>query len=105
MKDTKVVRNDVINNPSHYRGKNGMEAIHVIESFIGDLAGKAGWAWGNSMKYLLRFQKKNGTEDIKKAFRNLVWVLEELTSKKDTLDFLSSLVKELENEQIHKESD
>lgn len=82
-----------------------MEAIDVIENFIGDLAGKAGWAWGNSMKYLLRFQKKNGIEDVKKAFRNLVWVLEEIAGKKESLAFLRSLVKELENEQVHKESD
>lgn len=82
-----------------------MEAIDVIENFIGDLAGKAGWDWGNSMKYLLRFQKKNGIEDVKKAFRNLVWVLEEIAGKKESLAFLSSLVKELENEQVHKESD
>lgn len=60
---------------------------------------------GNSMKYLLRFQKKNGIEDVKKAFSNLVWVLEEIAGKKESLAFLSSLVKELENEQVHKESD
>lgn len=91
--------------PAIIMEKNGMEAIDVIENFIGDLAGKAGWAWGNSMKYLLRFQKKNGIEDVKKAFRNLVWVLEEIAGKKESLAFLSSLVKELENEQVHKESD
>lgn len=66
MGENKVKQYDTINNPSHYHGKNGMEAIDVIENFIGDLAGKAGWAWGNSMKYLLRFQKKNGIEDVKK---------------------------------------
>ena len=60
---------------------------------------------GKLYKIFIAVSEKNGTEDIKKAFRNLVWVLEELTSKKDTLDFLSSLVKELENEQVHKESD
>lgn len=91
--------------PAIIMEKNGMEAIDVIENFIGDLAGKAGWAWGNSMKYLLRFQKKNGVEDVKKAFRNLVWVLEEIAGKNESLAFLSSLVKELENEQVHKESD
>lgn len=101
----KVKQYDNVNNPGHYHGKNGMEAIDVIENFIGNLAGKAGWAWGNSMKYLLRFQKKNGIEDVKKAFRNLVWVLEEIAGKKESLAFLSSLVKELENEQVHKESD
>lgn len=50
MGENKVKQYDTINNPSHYHGKNGMEAIDVIENFIGDLAGKAGWAWGNSMK-------------------------------------------------------
>lgn len=105
MDENKVKQYDTINNPSNYHGKNGMEAIDVIENFIGDLAGKAGWAWGNSIKYLLRFQKKNGIEDVKKAFWNLVWVLEEIAGKKESLSFLSSLVKELENEQVHKESD
>ena len=71
MGENKVKQYDTINNPSHYHGKNGMEAIDVIENFIGDLAGKAGWAWGNSMKYLLRFQKKNGIEDVKKP--SAIW--------------------------------
>lgn len=31
--------NDPIKNPKHYQGKNGLEAIAVVENFIGDLAG------------------------------------------------------------------
>ena len=33
---------------------------------------------GNAIKYLLRFQKKNGLEDLKKARKNLDWLIEEV---------------------------
>lgn len=68
---------DNINKPSHYKGANGLEGIEgiegieVIDNFIGNLQGKAAWCWGNAIKYMLRFQKKNGLEDLKKARKNL----------------------------------
>ena len=34
--------------------------------------------WGNAIKYMLRFQKKNGLEDLKKARKNLDWLIEEM---------------------------
>ena len=52
--------------------------IEVIDNFIGNLPGKAAWCWGNAIKYLLRFQKKNGLEDLKKARKNLDWLIEEM---------------------------
>ena len=58
---------DNVNKPSHYQGANGLEGIEVIDNFIGNLQGKAAWCWGNAIKYMLRFQKKNGLEDLKKA--------------------------------------
>lgn len=67
MGENKVKQYDTINNPSHYHGKNGMEAIDVIENFIGDLAGKAGWAWGNSMKYLFTIPKEERHRGCKKS--------------------------------------
>lgn len=33
---------------------------------------------GNAIKYLLHFQNKNGLEDLKKARKNLDWLIEEL---------------------------
>lgn len=33
------------------------------------------------MKDMLRFQKKNGLEDLKKARKNLDWLIEELEVK------------------------
>nr|DAW80550.1 MAG TPA: nucelotide kinase [Caudoviricetes sp.] len=69
---------DKINNPSNYKGKFGLEVIEVIKNFVFGLEGVEGFYWGNAIKYLLRFQKKNGLEDLKKARKNLDWLIEEL---------------------------
>lgn len=70
--------NDVIHKPNHYRGKHGMEAIEVVRNFSGDLSAEDGFYFGNAIKYLLRFQNKNGVEDLKKARKNLEWLIESL---------------------------
>ena len=69
---------DKINNPSHYKGKFGLEAIEVVKNFVFGLEGVEGFYWGNAIKYLLRFQKKNGIEDLKKAEFYLKRLIEEL---------------------------
>lgn len=74
--------NDYINKPSHYQGKDSLEAIEVVKQFIGSLDGAKGFYWGNMMKYVLRFQKKNGLEDLKKARKNLDWLIEDLEDEK-----------------------
>lgn len=68
---------DPVKKPKHYQGKYGLEAMFVIDNFIGDLAGKAAYCWGNIIKYLLRFQKKNGVEDLLKAEKYLKMLIEE----------------------------
>ena len=67
---------DKINNPSHYQGAFGLEAIEVVRNFV------EGFYWGNAIKYMLRCQKKNGLEDLKKARKNLDWLIEELEVEK-----------------------
>lgn len=69
---------DNINKPSHYQGRYGMEAIEVVHNFVGHLSGASAFFWGNAIKYMLRFQKKNGLEDLKKARKNLDWLIEEM---------------------------
>ena len=76
LKEFNVV--DKINNPSHYKGKFGLEAIEIVKNFVFGLEGVEGFYWGNTIKYLLRFQKKNGLEDLKKASKNLDWLIEEI---------------------------
>lgn len=68
---------DNINHPSHYMTKSGLEAINVIEAFTEDLAGFEAVNTGNVLKYLCRWKRKNGLEDLKKAR----WYLDRLISK------------------------
>lgn len=58
---------DNIKSPKHYVSDNGIEVFDVQEAFIHDLKGMAASYWCNVVKYILRFQNKNGVEDLKKA--------------------------------------
>lgn len=56
---------DNVDHPSHYTtGK--IECLDAIESSL-DQDGFAGYLKGNIIKYLWRYEKKNGLEDLKKA--------------------------------------
>ena len=57
---------DMVNHPSHYKSETGLEAIDVIEAFTFDLLGIEAFCTGNTRKYLCRWKKKNGLEDLKK---------------------------------------
>lgn len=72
------MQTDNINKPGHYQGAQGLEAIDVIRNFAGNLTAEQGFYWGNAIKYMLRFQKKNGVEDLKKARKNLDWLIENM---------------------------
>lgn len=53
---------NAVNHPEHYQGKNGMEAIDIIEAF--DL----NFNLGNVIKYVVRAGKKSeAKEDLLKA--------------------------------------
>lgn len=73
-----VVHEDKIDKPKHYQGAYGLEAIEVVRNFAGKLTAVQGFYWGNAIKYLLRFQSKNGLEDLKKARKNLDWLIDEM---------------------------
>lgn len=69
---------DNINKPNHYIGTYGLEVKDVTRNFAGNLTGAKSIFWGNVVKYMLRFQKKNGIEDLKKARKYLDWLIEEM---------------------------
>ena len=81
MKWDNPVEEDKVNSPNHYKGKFGLEAIEVVRNFAGNLTAVQGFYWGNAIKYLLRFQSKNGLEDLKKARKNLDWLIEEMKNE------------------------
>lgn len=68
---------DMVNHPSHYKAKNGMEAIDVIKAFTDGLVGSEAYNTGNAIKYILRWKNKNGVEDLKKA----VWYINDLINE------------------------
>lgn len=61
---------DMVNHPAHYVGDK-YEVIDIIEEYTKNLSGVEAVCIGNAIKYILRFQKKNGNEDIQKA----IWYL------------------------------
>lgn len=58
---------DLVNHPSHYKTKSGLETIDVIDAFTEDLVGMEAVCTANVIKYICRWKKKNGLQDLKKA--------------------------------------
>lgn len=66
---------DMVNEPQHYKLDGlDIETIDVIKSVLGD--GFKAFCKGNVLKYVMREDKKNGIEDLKKAKVYLDWMLE-----------------------------
>lgn len=75
--ETVTELHDSVNKPKHYQGRYGLESINVLRNFMTSEQLK-GFYLGNALKYQLRYQKKNGLEDLKKARKNLDWLIEEV---------------------------
>lgn len=72
---------EMVNHPNHYQSKNGLEVIDVIEAFTEDLEGIEAFDCGNALKYITRWKKKNGIEDLKKAVFYINHLIEKLESE------------------------
>ena len=64
--------NDPVNSPKHYQGK--VECIDAIEAAIEGLTGMQAMCTGNAIKYLYRWSKKGGMEDLDKA----MWYIQKM---------------------------
>ena len=73
----KIENEENIIRPNHYASDKGFEVFDVQEAFIHELKGMAASYWCNVVKYILRFQRKNGVEDLKKAKYYLEKLIEE----------------------------
>lgn len=74
----------LVSHPDHYQSETGMEVIDVIEAFTFDLKGIEATDTGNIIKYMCRWKKKNGLQDLQKA----MWYLQHL------IDHIENLEKE-----------
>ena len=73
-----TTENAVVDHPQHYT-HSSIECIDIIRVMTADKAGIEAFCVGNVVKYLYRYQQKNGVEDVKKAcwyLSKLVEVLE-----------------------------
>lgn len=69
---------NVITHPPHYTAGK-YEVIDIIEDATKDASGIEAFCQANILKYIMRYQHKNGTEDVKKVIwyaQKLVDVLE-----------------------------
>lgn len=74
-------KDDMVNHPPHYQTKSGMEAIDVIDAFTEELVGREATYTSNVLKYTLRWMKKDGIRDLKKARFYLDRLIRYLESK------------------------
>lgn len=70
---------DMVNHPSHYN-QGGIECIDALKAATVSKTGIEAVCTANAIKYLWRYEEKNGVEDVKKAR----W-------------YIDRLIKELEN--------
>lgn len=67
---------DQVNKPLHYN-VSGIECIDAIRATLGPTGFQA-YCKGNVMKYLWRYEYKNGIEDLKKAEVYLGWMIKSI---------------------------
>lgn len=70
-----MTKSSKVNHPLHYNSLK-KETIDILYDFLSDEEYK-GFLKGNILKYMHRYQFKNGVEDLEKA----KWYLEELLEK------------------------
>lgn len=71
---------DTVRSPKHYK-LDGLEieSIDVVSAVTGKQF--EGFCIGNILKYVMRYKKKNGVEDLKKARVYLDWLIPFLESE------------------------
>lgn len=72
-----------VHHPKHYalKGLEPYETVDVIKASVGD--GFEGYCIGNVLKYVIRYKKKNGIEDLKKARVHLNWIIDYMENDYD----------------------
>jgi len=75
-------RNEQVNHPEHYQ-TGGIEAIDYIAAKLGPEGFRA-YCLGNVLKYVSRWDTKNGEEDLQKAAVYLEWAIQAVDELDDS---------------------
>ncbi len=74
--------NDKINHPAHYT-QGGVECIEAIAAAAIGLEGIEVYCTANAIKYLWRWKRKNGAEDLRKARWYIDYLLNAIEIEKE----------------------
>lgn len=74
-----TAKQDSVSHPSHYTS-GGIEAKDALKAAMGGskLSPMASYWWGCAFKYLWRWSRKNGTEDLRKCRQCIDFLIEEV---------------------------
>ena len=74
--DYNTIIDNKVSHPKHYQSKSGLECKDVLDAATEELKGyEAVWT-ANAIKYLWRWKKKNGDEDLRKAIECIKIILD-----------------------------
>lgn len=74
-------QDDAVDHPAHYT-QGGIECIDALKAAVAELKGIQAVCAANAIKYIWRFNRKNGAEDLRKA----IWYLQRLLTELETED-------------------
>ena len=78
---------DNVNHPSHYT-QGGIECIDALKAATVGKTGIEAVCVANVIKYLFRYENKNGLEDVRKAQWYINRLIQELEEKKENCSFI-----------------
>lgn len=81
--------NDPVQKPAHY-AYGRYEAIDVITELTEGASGPEGFLLGNIIKYLWRYRRKNGAEDLKKAREYLSRLIQHYENRPAPVFYIST---------------
>ncbi len=84
MNEVYETNDKMVSHPDHYQTGSGLETIEVIEAFTEGMDGIEAVCTGNALKYVCRWKKKNGVQDLKKAVWYLSYLIEHLEKQEKT---------------------
>lgn len=88
--DTRTLRAE---RPTYY---NGDECLRTIAAMTKNLSGVDAFVAGNVVKYMWRFQSKNGIEDLKKAREYMdMLILEKQAQEHDTVAYIEGEIERM----------
>lgn len=78
-KEAHKIASDLIDQQDHYTN-NGIQPIQIMKANMTKEKYR-GFLEGNILKYPLRYEDKNGIEDLKKAKTYLTWLIEDIEER------------------------